>query len=175
MRRKECDMPRNLKPRYLEPRTNKQYETQRRVLDALGEMRRNPHRPFSAVARSVGTTVKTVRRYAGEALENRGHRIEVKATDRISRPMRMLTTDGEKIVVVHNSRDATRIAKHNNAVKTTLYSFGTDRNALERFTGKTVRAGGKIYTFATDYDQIIRLTRAGAIHFLDIYAVESAA
>jgi hypothetical protein len=167
--------PKKAKPRYLEPRTNKQYETQRRVLDALSEMRRNPHRPFSAVARSVGTTVKTVRRYAGEALEVRGGRIDVKPTDRIARPMRMLTTDGEQNVVVHNSRDASRISKHNNAVKTALYSFGTDRRALDRFAGKTVRTDGKIYTFATDYEQIIRLTRAGAVHFLDIYSVENVA
>jgi hypothetical protein len=167
--------PKKAKPRYLEPRTNKQYETQRRVLDALSEMRRNPHRPFSAVARSVGTTVKTVRRYAGEALEVRGGRIDVKPTDRITRPMRMLTTNGEQIVVVHNSRDASRIAKHNNAVKVALYSFGVDQRELRRFAGKIVRANGKAYTFATDYEQIIRFTRAGAIHFLDIYAVESAA
>jgi predicted transcriptional regulator len=167
--------PRKTKPRYLEPRTNKQYDTQRRVLDALAEKRRHPERPITSIAHNVGTTVKTIRRYIGGTLENRGGRIEVKATDRISRAMRMLTTDGEQIVIVHNSRDATRIAKHNNAVKTALYSFGTDRKALERFTGKTVRTGGKIYTFVTDYDQIIHLTRAGAVHFLDIYSVHTAA
>jgi hypothetical protein len=166
---------RKLKPRYLEPRTNKQYDTQRRVLDALGEQRRHPERAISSVAHSVGTTVKTIRRYAGSALEVRGGRIDVKPTDRITRPMRMLTTDGEQVVVVHNSRDASRISKHNNAVKVALYSFGVDQRELHRFSGKTVRANGKIYTFATDYEQIIRLTRAGAIHFLDIYAVENAA
>jgi hypothetical protein len=155
--------------RYLEPHTNKQYETQRRVLDALSDKRRNPKLGLTAAAKRMGTTVPTIRRYAAPALEIRGGRIDVKAVDRIPRRLRLLTPTGEVSVLVRNSRDASRISKHNIAVKEALYSFGADTEALERFAGKTLRAGGKTYTFASDYRTINRQLRAGAVHFQDIY------
>jgi hypothetical protein len=161
--------PKKPKPHYLEPRTDKQFDTQRRVLDALSHKRRNPSLGLSSVAKNMGTTVKTVRRYAGEALEMRGGRFDVKSIDHISRTMRLLTPTGEVAVTVRNSRDASRISKHNNAVKTALYSFGLDTHELDRFRGKSLRAGGQIYTFAADFDTVTRLARAGSVHFSDIY------
>lgn len=156
--------------RYFEPRTHKQYDTQRRVLDALSEKRRNPKLSLTAATKRVGTTVSTVRRYAAPALEIRGGRIDVKAVDRIVRHLRVLTPSGEITVVVRNSRDATRVSKHHDAVRQALHSFGLDTSALEHFKDKTLRAGGKTYTFASDYRTVTRLARAGGIHVLDIYA-----
>lgn len=156
--------------RYLEPHTNKQYETQRRVLDAISDKRRNPKLGLTAVAKRMGTTVPTIRKYAPSALEIRGGRIDVKSVDRIPRRLRLLTPGGEVEVLVRNSRDATRISKHSDAVKKALYSFGIDTEPLKRFEGKTLRAGGKTYVFASDYRVINRHLRAGSVHFLDIYA-----
>jgi hypothetical protein len=166
MARKPSKKP---KPRYLEPRTDKQFDTQRRVLDALSYKRRNPSLGLSSVVRSMGTTVKTVRRYAGNALEVRAGRVDVKPIDHITRTMRLLTPTGEISVTVQNSRDASRVSKHNNAVKTALYSFGLDTRELDRFKGKSLRAGGQVYTFAADFNTVTRLARAGAVHFSDIY------
>ena len=154
---------------YLEPRTHNQYDTQRRVLDALSEKRRNPKLSVSAAAKRMGTTLKTIRSYAGPALEIRSGRIDVKAVDRIARRLQILTPSGLETVTVRNSRDATRISRHRHAVRHALLTFGTDTQALERFAGKTLKAGGKTYAFATDYPTITRLARAGEVNFLDIY------
>lgn len=155
--------------RYLEPHTHKQYDTQRRVLDALSEKRRNPKLSLSAAAKHTGTTVKTIRSYAGPALEIRSGRIDVKPVDRIGRKLQILTPKGLESVLVRNSRDASRISKHHHAVRHALLTFGTDTHALKRFEGKTLKAGGKTYTFVTDYRTITRLARAGDVNFLDIY------
>jgi hypothetical protein len=161
--------------RYLEPRTHNQYDTQRRVLDALSEKRRNPKLSLSAAAKRVGTTVKTIRSYAGPALEVRSGRIDVKAADRIARTLQILTPSGLETVTVRNSRDATRVSRHHHAVRHALLTFGTDTQALERFAGKTLRAGGKTYTFVTGYSTLVRIARAGEVYFLDIYGPASAA
>ena len=160
------------KVRYLEPHTNKQYDTQRRVLDALSDKRRNPKISLTQAARRAGTTVPTIRRYAGAALEVRSGRIDVKLTDRIARTLRMLTPSGPETVIVRNSRDASRIGKHHIAVRQALLSFGIDTQALERFAGKTLKAGGKTYEFVSDYATLLRFARAGAVNYLDIYQVD---
>jgi hypothetical protein len=158
---------------YLEPHTHNQYDTQRRVLDALSEKRRNPKLSLSASAKRMGTTVKTIRSYAGPALEIRSGRIDVKAVDRIARTLQILTASGLESVTVRNSRDATRVSRHHHAVRHALLTFGTDTQALERFAGKTLRAGGKTYSFVTDYKTLVRIARAGEVYFLDIYGPES--
>jgi ribosomal protein L32E len=155
--------------RYLKPHTHHQYDTQRRVLDALSEKRRNQKLSLSAAARRMGTTVKTIRNYAGPALEIRSGRIDVKSVDRIGRRLQILTPNGLESVLVSNSRDATRISKHHHAARQALLSFGTDAQALERFAGKTLKAGGQTYTFVSDYPTLTRLARAGDVNFLDIY------
>jgi hypothetical protein len=158
---------------YLEPHTHNQYDTQRRVLDALSEKRRNLKLSLSAAAKRMGTTVKTIRSYAGPALEIRSGRIDVKAVDRIARTLQILTPSGLESVTVRNSRDATRISRHHHAVRHALLTFGTDTQALERFAGKTLKAGGKSYSFVTDYPKLVRIARAGEVYFLDIYGPES--
>jgi hypothetical protein len=54
-----------------------------------------------------------------------------------------------------------------------LLSFGSDTQALDRFAGKTLKAGGKTYAFVTDYKTLVRIARAGEVYFLDIYGPES--
>jgi hypothetical protein len=159
---------------YLEPHSHNQYDTQRRVLDALSEKRRNPKLSLSAAAKRMGTTVKTIRSYAGPALEIRSGRIDVKAVDRIARTLQILTPSGLESVPVRNSRDATRISRHHHAVRHALLTFGTDTQALERFAGKTLKAGGKTYSFVADYPTLTRIARAGEVYFLDIYGPAAA-
>lgn len=159
--------------RYLEPHTNKQYDTQRRVLDALSEKRRQPNICLTEAARRCGTTVKTIRRYAGPALEVRSGRIDVRKTDRIARRLQVLTKSGLQAVLVRNSRDATRVSKHHYAVRQALLSFGMDTDQLQRFAGKTLKADGQTYEFVSDYETVVRLARAGEVNFLDIYQADS--
>jgi len=158
---------------FLAPTTDTQEERQRRVFDALALKRRANRQKIklstTAAARRSGTTLKTMRHYAPSALVERDGRVDVKPTDRIPRRMRLLTDKGE-IVVTVSSRDATRIADHHAAVFRCVATGGRDVSGLQPFAGKTLRSGGKVYTFVTDPKTINRLYRAGAISFLDVYA-----
>jgi hypothetical protein len=157
-------------PNFLAPKTDIQRERQRRALDALSLKRRHPELSMTEAAHRSGTTLKTIRRYAGGALQMRSGRIDVLATDTIAREMRMLTPQGEIDVTVRNSRDARRIARHHNAVRKFVMTRGGDTSKLRPFVGKTLKAGGETYTFLTDPATINRLARAGELHFLDIYS-----
>jgi ribosomal protein L32E len=155
---------------YLEPKTNKQWERQRNVLDAIAFKRRNPKVSMTKAAREYHTTVTTIKRYAGTTVEVRSGRYDVKPLDRIPRTLEFLTPHGYEPVTVRNSRDASRIARHHNAVRRAILTFGGDTRQLNKFANKTLRAGGKTHTFITDYPTLERLARAGALHFQDIYA-----
>lgn len=152
---------------YLSPTLDRERDAQRRVLDALALKRRQPALSMTQVARRSGTTVKTVRRYAGPALETRSGRLDAKSTDKIARDLSFLTDRGYIALRVTNSRDATRIARHSNAVR--KFVMHADDSSLRRFEGKSIKAGGKTHFFVTDRATINRLARAGELHFLDIY------
>ena len=154
---------------YLEPKTNKERERQRNVLDAIAFKRRNPKVSMTRAAREHHTTLRTIKRYAGSTIEVRSGRYDVAPLDRIPRELQFLTSKGYEAVTVRNSRDASRIARHHNAVRRAILTLGTDTKALDRFAGQSVRAGGKIYPFITDFNTLERLARAGALNFNDIY------
>jgi hypothetical protein len=80
----------------------------------------------------------------------------------------MLTRKGEVTVITRDSRTATTISEHYNALR----NLKQNPTALKKFKGKVVRSGGVSYEFATDIANVNRLIRAGAVHFLDIYATE---
>ena len=149
------------------PNTPSERETFRRVLDAIGLQRREPRLSLSAAARRSSTTVKTIRRYAADALEIRSGRFAVQPIDHIARELQFLGPEGLEIIKVRNSRDATRIAKYSNALRN--YLMTGDDTQLREFRGKTLRAHRKIHEFVTDERIIQRLARAGEIRLLDIY------
>jgi hypothetical protein len=143
----------------------------RRSLDAIGLTRRFPGTSLTKAARLVGTTTKTAKKYAGSALEERSGRLYVKRADRLKRRMRLLTPHGEVSVTTTSSRTASRISRYSIAVQH-FYVTG-DSSELKPFRGKAIRSGGQRYEFVTDPRVLNRLGRAGAAHFLDIYASES--
>jgi hypothetical protein len=143
-------------------------EARRRVLDAIALKRRQPHLSMTAAAKRSGTTLRTVKQYAADALEIRSGRLDAKRIDKLRRNLRFFTDAGQVEIVVSNSRDARRIALYHNALRRFLVSG--DDSRLKKFAGKSVRADGGSYRFVTDHRAINRLARAGEIHFLDIYA-----
>jgi len=153
---------------FLDALTGAKEDTYRRVLDAIALSRRDRKTSPSKAARAAGTTLKTMRKYAPGAVELHGSRYIVTSSDRLPRYMRMLTPHGEITVRTTSSRTATRIADYNNAIRT--YVMTGDPSALAAFKDKTVRSGGKVHAFATDRRTIDRCVRAGAVHFVDIYA-----
>jgi hypothetical protein len=153
--------------RFLEALTGAKEDSYYRVLDGLSLGRRDDLSATKA-AKASGTTVKTMLKYAPGAIEMRGGRYVIAPSDRLPRRMRMLTAHGEEIVRTTSSRTATRISDHNNAIR--AYVLTQDTTDLARFKGKTVRSLGQVYEFATDRRTIDRHVRAGAVHFVDIYA-----
>jgi hypothetical protein len=153
---------------FLEALSGAKEDAYRRVLDAISLKRRDPKLSLSKAAKSSGTTLKTIRKYAEPAIDVRSGRFDVTPSDRLPRHMRMLTPQGETVVRTTSSRTATRIADYNNALRT--YVVTGDPSGLKRFDGKSVRSGGKTHQFATDRRTIDRQARAGGIHFVDIYA-----
>ncbi|MGA7201584.1 MAG: hypothetical protein WBX26_07130 [Candidatus Cybelea sp.] len=154
--------------RFLDALTGTKEDTYRRVLDAIALSRRDRKTSPTKAARATGTTLQTMRRYAPGAVELHGSRYVVTPSDRLPRRMRMLTPEGEVIVRTTSSRTATGIADYNNAMR--IYVMTGDPSALAAFKDKTVRSGGKVHAFATDRRTIDRFVRAGAVHFVEIYA-----
>jgi uncharacterized protein YaaR (DUF327 family) len=149
-----------------------QQDAYRRVLDALSFKRRNPHVSLSKAAKTTGTTLRTIRRYADPVLTIRSGRIDVRATDRLPRPMRLLTAEGEQVIRTSSARTASRIARYNNALREFLNSGNSE--SLKRFAGKAVRSRGQRYAFVTDEQTIRKFARPGELHFLDVYDMGAA-
>lgn len=158
--------------RFLDALIGKKQDAYYRVLDALALARRDKLSPTKA-ARKSGTTLQTMRKYANSALGERSGRSYVTPSDRLPRRMRMFTTRGEETVRTTSSRQASMIADHNNLVRN--YVLTRDAAGFKQFEGKTIRSGGKVYTFGTDPRTLDRHIRAGAVHFVDIYVRGAAA
>lgn len=154
---------------YLKALSNVKENAYRRVLDAIGLKRRNPSLSVSRAAKASGTTIKTMRKYAASVFENRGRALDVTPSDQLVRRMRMLTPKGEVKVVVTDSRTATEISDHYNALK----KRHQNPELLKPFEDKVVVSDGRVYKFATDPETINRLFRAGAVHVLGVYATDA--
>jgi hypothetical protein len=156
---------------FLEALTGKLEDAYRRVLDAISLARRKPNLSLTKAAKASGTTLTTMRKYAASALEVRDNRLEVTASDRLPRRMRLLTPRGEFHVLTRSSRVASLIGDHSNAIR--AYRISSDPSGLRNFEGKSVTIDGQTYELLTDRPTIDRFIRAGAVHFVDIYAIGS--
>src|SRR3954467_50114 len=115
----------------------REQETYERVLDAVALGRREGL-SARAAAKRVGTTVRSMKRYGGDAVERSGRRMVVADADRLFRRMRVQTTGGRRAGDVRGSRVASRVAAHHAAVDGYLKGGGEER--LRRF--RRTRVGG---------------------------------
>ena len=141
--------------------------TRQRALETLASMRAKGWSATRA-AHEAGTTLPTLRKYAGPALR-RGDDGRYQATrgDRFTRRMRMLTPDGQIGIPVRGSRQASAVAEYWNAVDRYLTTGRTDD--LQQFRGRTIRVGAIEHPFITDPRTLRRLGLAGEVSFEDIY------
>jgi hypothetical protein len=139
--------------------THNQRATYQRTLDTLSGMRRG--QSLTAAAREAGTTPRTVRKYAGAAVNRPGSRYRL-GRDRLYRPMRILTNSGIETVSV-GRRDASAVGRYWNAVR----RWGIDRDSTEVDKFRGVSVGG--YELETDLDVIDELAARGELEFEDIY------
>jgi hypothetical protein len=142
------------------PRNERQALAKERALAALALSRREGLSPRAA-AKAVGTSLSTMRRYVGSALRQQGPggHYRVTAHDRIARPLNFLTVQDMVVITVRSSRTASLIAEYTNARK--AYWNKDHASALEKFRGKSFRAGGITYPFITDPQTLDQLGEAG--------------
>ncbi len=148
------------------PRTEREREARERALAALALMRRKKL-SLTAATNAEGTTPRTVRRYVGSALRQKGPGERSRPTphDRIPRTLNVV---GRTLPIkVRDSRTVSRIAEHMNAVKT--YVKTGDPSALARFRGKSYQAAGVTYPFITDPAKLDQLADAGVLEIEGLY------
>ncbi len=155
--------------RNAKPRTKREVEARERALAAVARMRREKL-SLSAAAKAEGTHIRTVRRYAGTALERPGRRglFRAKASDRLSRSLNFPTPLGQQVVVVRSSSTASAIGEYLNAVR--KYLNTGDTLPLMPFRNKSFRsADGVRHEFTTDPGLLNRLGDAGILEIEGLY------
>jgi hypothetical protein len=125
-------------------------------------MRRNRLK-LTPAARAVGIDSRTVWRYAGSALrqERPGGRIRPSDRDRIARTVNFMTVEGKLTGTVRDSRTASALGEHLNAVK--VFANTGDLSALEKFKGRSFRASGQVYRYVADRATLEKLADAGEL------------
>jgi hypothetical protein len=150
----------------LNPTQEDQY---RDALEVVGRLRGDRRLSLAAVSRDVGIDPRTVRRYAGSALEKRGHKYVARGYDRLPRKLKLFSEEeGYVEVFTRSSKAASTISRHNWALRR-LAQAGDD-SLLRSFEGKTITIEGKRYHFMTDRRRLNSLIRAGDLHVEEIYA-----
>lgn len=133
-----------------------------RALDVLAVTRRDglSLRAASDLAR---TDPRTVRRYAGQALRKQGGRWRPTPYDRIPREMTAVTPVGPVPVTVRDSRTASLLAEHANAVA--KYIELGDEEPLGRLRRRVVRIRGQPVVLETNPARLDRLAQGGELHY----------
>ena len=153
------------------PRTERAREARERALAALALMRRKKL-SLTAAAKAEGTSPRTVRRYVGSALRQKGlrGRYKAKPRDRLLRVLRVPSREEEpREIAIRDSRQARRVAEYSNAVERYLQTG--DASALQKFRGKHITdASGTQVPLLTDLDELDRLGSAGVLSFESLYA-----
>jgi len=122
---------------------------------------------LSEAAARVGVSPRVVLRYAGAGFEQRGGQWRARPRDSISRRITLLTPEGPRAVATRDSRHASLIALHNNAVRRYIETGDTSLlEAFERYRANVQR--GPPLEFATDPRVIDRLAEGGELAY-DVY------
>jgi hypothetical protein len=133
-----------------------------RALDALALARRQGL-SLSQAARITGTTPRTVLRHAGRGFRRDGHRWTPKTFDRIPRDMAVLTADGPTVVTIRDSRTASLVAEHSNAVRHYLHTG--DGLRLVGLRRRAFTHQGERIQLVSDLDVIDRLAAGSELHY----------
>lgn len=137
-------------------------EAHERALDALALTRRQGW-SLTRASRMVRSDPRTVRRHLGGALRKEGSRWRPRPFDRIPRPMRVMTVTGPTLVVVRDSRTASLIAEHSNAVQ--HYLRTGDDGRLRRLRRKHFQIDGERIALVVSPTRIDRLAEGAELHY----------
>lgn len=109
------------------------------------------------------TDPRTVLRHAGVAFGKEGRRWVASPFDRIPREMTVLTPAGPVEVTVRDSRTASLLAEHANAVQ--AYRDSGDEGPLRRLRRRRVQIRGQPVDLETDPIRLDRLAAGGELHY----------
>jgi hypothetical protein len=132
-----------------------------RALDALALTRRG--HSLRSAADLTRTDPRTVRRHAGSAFRKQGSRWVPTKFDRIPREMTALTSTGPREVTIRDSRTASLLAEHSNAVR--AYLHNGDEGPLRQLRRTSIRIRGQPVALATDPIRLDRLAEGGELHY----------
>jgi len=179
-RRKPAKKHRSSRPvrkRRTGPRTAKQFfaKSERfqdrwtRVTHAVSKMRADGV-SLQQASREYGIDPRTVIRLGGSALRKAANgRYTAKPSDRLLRVLRILTREGLREVAILDSRLASLVAEHANAVQKYLQTG--DDSALRKLKRRSITdASGKRVRLLMNLDEINRLGSAGVLSFESLYA-----
>ncbi len=140
-----------------------------RVAHAISKMRAEKV-SLAEASREYKLGPQAVLRWGKSGLRKAANgRYLAKPGDRLPRFMVVITQDGRQEIAVNDSRQASLIAKHWNAVDRHL-SRG-DSSQLRKFRGKSITdATGKKRMLLADIAELDRLGNAGVLSFESIYA-----
>jgi hypothetical protein len=139
------------------------------AVDIVGALRRDPQLSLSRLARERGIDPRTVRKYAGPAIQFAGRRYSATTRDPLFRRMQFFNMQGQRVTIdVTDSRTASKIGRYMNAVDHYLRTGSTDH--LREFRGNAVRVRKVAYPFITHPRVLNRLANANEIGFEDLYA-----
>lgn len=140
-----------------------------RALEALNLMREDGL-SLTAAANRVGTSRRTMLKYAGRALEKNDRGIWMpKPWDRIIRRMQFPTPSGLEVLPIQDSRSAKKVGRYWTAVRRYLLEGKADR--LAEFRSESIQVNGELHQFVTETRILDRLALAGEVRFEDIYEV----
>ncbi|MDH5431654.1 MAG: hypothetical protein OEW78_07215 [Nitrosopumilus sp.] len=120
-------------------------------LEVIRQMRRG--KTITSATKSVGTTIPTVKKYAGTALQKKSNRITVKKNDNLLRKMRMYENGKEVWVQVKGIRQAKLIGQYHSSIEKRMEQGQED--ALDAFKGITVTdVKGQKHILETDITKL---------------------
>jgi len=135
-----------------------------KVFAAINRYRRGRAKSISAAARAEGTTLRAIRTQVPKALsqDRPGGRIRVKASDRYSAKVQVLTTDGQRVVTARGSRQRALAGRHRASVMRVLQGQESPM-VLEQYRGK--KFGG--HELISDFALLSSFAQAGIVGQLD--------
>src|SRR5690348_11371030 len=150
----------------------RQRRTWDKVIDVLRKMR-DDGASIKDASRESEISPRTAKRWLGSTLKkNRRGRLRPKTGDSFLRPLRVLTTDGPRELLVVGSKRASQISRHWIAVHHLLDA--SDLHALENFKSVSiVDANGDEFRLLALRPEVKRYGAAGVLSFESIYTRNS--
>ena len=150
--------------------TRREHDERIKCLDALNLYRQGKAKTVSAAAHMAKTSLKAMRRWVPLAIDkdSRTGRLRVKASDRYSEKVEILTYSGALVATARGSRER-QLAGQHRATYMAIAEKTKPASALEEFRGKKV--GG--HELLSDYQRLIVLAKAGVLGKLDALYVSA--